>query len=159
MSIGDPIRVTLEQEADFAFRIQFDETDLAPWLGDETAPLGQERGPNPSRILLASIANCLAASLLFAMRKFKNDPAGVVAHITATPMRNPEGFWRIPQASVELQLPDGNQDYAQLQRILDQFEQFCVVTQSVRQGIDVQVTVKDAHGNILLGDKSIEAGA
>ncbi|MBB4126985.1 putative OsmC-like protein [Xanthomonas translucens] len=159
MSIGDPIRVTLEQEADFAFRIQFDETELAPWLGDETAPLGHERGPNPSRILLASIANCLAASLLFAMRKFKNDPVGVVAHITATPMRNAEGFWRIPQASVELQLPDGNQDYAQLQRILDQFEQFCVVTQSVRQGIDVQVTVKDAHGNILLGDKSIEAGA
>ena len=73
------------------------------------------------------------------MRKFKNDPVGVVAHITATPMRNADGFWRIPQASVELQLPDGNQDYAQLQRILDQFEQFCVVTQSVCQGIDVQV--------------------
>jgi len=30
MSTGDPIRVILEQEADFAFRIQFDETDLAP---------------------------------------------------------------------------------------------------------------------------------
>ncbi|WP_255424000.1 hypothetical protein [Xanthomonas sp. SI] len=29
MSIGDPIRVTLKQETDFAFRIQFDETDLA----------------------------------------------------------------------------------------------------------------------------------
>ncbi|MBN6152299.1 OsmC family protein [Xanthomonas sp. AmX2] len=159
MSIGDPIRVTLQQETDFAFRIQFDETELEPWLSDETAPLGQERGPNPSRILLASIANCLAASLLFAMRKHKNDPAGVVAHITATPTRNPEGYWRIPQASVELQLPAGNEDYAQLQRVLDQFEQFCVVTQSVRQGIDVQVTVKDAHGNVLLGDKSIEAGA
>ncbi|MDL5367929.1 OsmC family peroxiredoxin [Xanthomonas sp. NCPPB 2654] len=112
MSIGDPIRVTLEQETDFAFRIQFDETDLAPWLGDETAPLGHERGPNPSRILLASIVNGLAASLLFAMRKFKNDPVGVVAHITATPMRNADGFWRIPQASVELQLPDGNQSCA-----------------------------------------------
>ena len=46
------------------------------------------------------------------MRKFKNDPVGVVAHIAATPMRNAEGFWRIPQASVELQLRDGNQDYA-----------------------------------------------
>jgi len=73
------------------------------------------------------------------MRKFKNDPVGVVAHIIATPMRNADGLWRIPQASVELQLPEGNQDYAQLQRILGQFERFCVVTQSVRQGIDVQV--------------------
>lgn len=159
MPIGDPIRVTLEQDTDFAFRIRFDETALEPWLSDETAPLGQERGPNPTRILLAGIANCLAASLVFAMRKYKNDPAGVVAHITATPMRNPEGFWRIPQASVELQLPGANQDYAQLERILAQFEQFCVVTQSVRQGIDVQVTVKDAQGTVLLGDKSIEAGA
>lgn len=159
MTAEQPIRVTLEQEDDYAFRIRFDDTGLEPLLGDETSPLGQDRGPNPARLLLASVANCLVASLLFALRKQHNQPGKLHAQITASLMRNAEGRWRIPQAFVELQLPEGNEQYRHLDRVLEQFEQFCIVTQSVRQGIDVQVTVKDAHGRILLGDKSLEAGS
>ncbi|HSJ13608.1 MAG TPA: OsmC family protein [Longimicrobiales bacterium] len=154
-----PISVTLEQESDFAFRIVFDHEDFEPLLTDEPAPLGGGRGPNPSRLLLASVVNCLSASLLFALRKFRNEPQKLRARISATPMRNMEGRWRIPKAFVEIQLPDGNEDYAQLDRVIEQFQQFCVVTESVRQGIDVQVTVTDAHGHVLLGDKSFEAGS
>jgi uncharacterized OsmC-like protein len=154
-----PIRVTLEQDSDYAFRISFDDTALAPLLSDESAPLGHDRGPNPSRLLLASVANCLVASLLFALRKQHNQPGKLRAEITASLRRNAEGRWRIPQAFVELQLPEGNEHYQHLDRVLAQFEEFCIVTQSVRQGIDVQVTVKDAHGRIVLGDKSFEAGS
>lgn len=159
--MSDPaqIRVTLEQEDDYAFRIRFDDTALEPLLGDEASPLGQDRGPNPARLLLASVANCLVASLLFALRKQHNAPGKLRAEITAIPMRNAEGRWRIPQAFVELQLPEGNEHYQHLERVLAQFEEFCIVTQSVRQGIDVEVTVKDAHGHVLLGDKSFEAGS
>ena len=46
--------VTLEQDRDYAFRIQFDETSLDPLLADEASPLGSDRGPTPSRLLLAS---------------------------------------------------------------------------------------------------------
>jgi organic hydroperoxide reductase OsmC/OhrA len=159
MSEDKPIRVTLEQDGDYAFRVSFDETLLQPLLTDEAAPLGQGRGPNPARLLLASVANCLVASLLFALRKQKNQPGQLRAQITATPLRNAEGRWRIPQAFVELQLPEGNEHYQHLDRVLQQFEDFCIVTQSVRQGIDVQVTVKDAHGHVLVGDKSFEAGS
>ena len=153
------IKVTLEQEDDYAFRIRFDDPALAPVLSDEPAPLGQDRGPNPARLLLASVANCLVASLLFALRKQHNQPGKLCAQITAVPMRNAEGRWRIAQAFVELQLPDGNEHYQRLDRVLEQFEQFCIVTQSVRDGIDVSVTVVDAHGHVLLGDKSFEAGS
>ena len=159
MSEAAQIRVTLEQEDDYAFRIRFDDTALEPLLGDEASPLGQDRGPNPARLLLASVANCLVASLLFALRKQHNQPGRLRAEITAIPMRNAEGRWRIPQAFVELHLPEGNEHYQHLERVLAQFEQFCIVTQSVRQGIDVDVTVKDAHGHVLLGDKSFEAGS
>ena len=62
-------------------------------------------------------------------------------------------------ARVELLLPEGNETYQHLDRVLAQFEDFCIVTQSVREGMEVQVTVKDAHGNVLMGDKSFEAGA
>lgn len=159
MSAESPIRITLEQDRDYAFRIQFDETSLEPLLADEAAPLGSDRGPTPSRLLLASIANCLSASLLFALRKYKNQPGTLRAEITATPSRNAEGRLRIPKAFVTLQLPEGNENYQHLERILDQFENFCTVTESVRHGIEVEVTVKDAHGRTLLGDKSFEGGS
>lgn len=159
MTAEKPIRVTLEQEDDYAFRIGFDDTLLEPLLSDEPAPLGQDRGPNPARLLLASVANCLVASLLFALRKQRNQPGKLRAQITASLMRNAEGRWRIPKAFVELQLPENNEHYQHLERVLGQFEEFCIVTQSVRQGIDVEVTVKDAQGRILLGDKSFEAGS
>lgn len=159
MSEGNPIRVVLEQDGDYAFRVSFADTALESLLTDEASPLGNDRGPNPARLLLASVANCLVASLLFALRKQKNQPGQLRAEITASLMRNADGRWRIPQAFVELQLPEGNEHYQHLDRVLAQFEEFCIVTQSVRQGIDVQVTVKDAHGHTLIGDKSFEAGS
>ncbi len=159
MNTPEPIRVLLQQEGEYAFRVEFEGTGLDAMMADEPAPLGGDRGPDPSRLLLAAIANCMASSLLFALRKFKNTPGKLAVEISATPMRNAEGRMRIPQVFVELLLPEGNEDYQRLDRVLATFEAFCTVTQSVRQGIDVQVTVKDAHGRTLLGDKSFEAGA
>lgn len=159
MTAEKPIRITLEQDGDYAFRVSFNDTALEPLVTDESPPLGQDRGPNPSRLLLAGVANCMVASLLFALRKQRNQPGKLRAEITASLVRNAEGRWRIPQAFVELQLPEGNEHYQRLDRVLEQFEEFCVVTQSVRHGIDVQVTVKDAHGHVLLGDKSLETGS
>ncbi|SBV36606.1 OsmC family protein [uncultured Stenotrophomonas sp.] len=158
MSIDQPIRISLEQDGDYAFRISFDDTTLAPLLGDEPAPLGHDRGPNPSRLLLAAVANCMAASLLFALRKFRNAPGPLKASIRAQPERNAAGRWRLTGAQVELQLADPAADYQQLPRILEQFEEFCVVTQSVRAGIDVQVVVKDGSG-ALVHDSRAGAGA
>jgi len=159
MSIDSPIRISLEQDGDYAFRVQFHDTGLAPLLTDESPPLGQDQGPNPSRMLLAAVANCLVASLLFALRKQRNTPGPLRAEIIAVPQRNEQGRWRIPTAAVTLHLPGHNADYRALDRVLAQFEEFCVVTQSVREGIDVEVTVLDGEGRVLLGDKRHEAGA
>lgn len=149
MNTDTPIRMTLEQQDDYAFRVSFDDTALAPLLTDEPAPLGHDGGPNPSRMLLAAIANCMAASLLFALRKFRNTPGKLRATISAQMQRNDQGRWRLPVARVELQLADPAAAYQQLPRILEQFEEFCIVTQSVRAGIDVQVTVKDGDGAVV----------
>ena len=157
MSINSPIRISLEQDGDYAFRVQFHDTDLLPLLTDESPPLGQDLGPNPSRMLLAAVANCLVASLLFALRKQRNAPGPLRAEVTAVPQRNEQGRWRIPTAAVTLHLPGHDADYRALDRVLAQFEDFCVVTQSVRQGIDVAVTVVDGDGRVLLGEESREA--
>jgi uncharacterized OsmC-like protein len=149
MSESETIRLTITQESDYAFRVAFDETSLAPMLADETPPLGTSRGPDPARLLAAAIGNCLGASLLFALRKFKNEPGTIVARIALDHARNPEGRLRIGKVAVEIALPGAAADYAQIERILAQFEQFCTVTESVRAGVPVEVTVKDGTGAVL----------
>lgn len=151
MSLGNPIIVHLEQEHDFSFRVRFEGASYADLITDEPAPLGGDAGPNPSRLLLAALANCLSASLLFALRKFHNTPVGLRASIQAQTVRDESGRWRIPRAEVVLRLPDAAAGYQNLERILDQFENFCVVTQSVRAGIEVGVRIEDGTGAVLRG--------
>ena len=55
-------------------------------------------------LLLAAVANCLTDSLLFALRKFKNAPGTLRAVATTQLVRNEAGRWRIPRATVSLQL-------------------------------------------------------
>ena len=149
MSASDELRLHISQAGDYAFRIEFEGTQLEALLTDEPAPLGHDEGPNPSRLLLAAIGNCMAASLVFALRKFKNQPGPITASVRATPERNAEGRWRIARAEIELRLAEPGEKHAQLERILQQFEQFCVVTQSVREGVVVAARVLDSSGKQL----------
>ena len=143
------IRIVLEQEGGYAFKVNFEGTDLEPLFTDESVPLGEGHGPNPSALLLTSVANCLSASLLFALRKFKNTPGPIRAEIVARRERNVDGRWRIPRAQVTIQLSDNADALEHLPRVLSQFEQYCIVTQSVREGVAVDVVVKDASGRVV----------
>jgi organic hydroperoxide reductase OsmC/OhrA len=145
----DSIALTITQESDYAFRVAFDDTSLPPLLADETPPLGAGKGPDPGRLLGASIGNCLCASLLFALRKFKNAPGTIVARVRIDHARNAKGRLRIGKVAVEIALPETAAGYAQIDRILAQFEQFCTITESVRAGVPVEVTVKDGSGAVL----------
>jgi uncharacterized OsmC-like protein len=152
MSDTESITVTLTQEADYSFRIAFDGASLPDLLSDESPPLGHGAGPDPTRLLVASIGSCLGASLLFALRKFKNTPGTIVARMRSYPARNEHGRLRIGHIAAEIQLPENAGDYKQIERIIAQFEDFCVVTQSVRAGIPVEVTVIDGEGAVLAGE-------
>ncbi|MEZ5461998.1 OsmC family protein [Dokdonella sp.] len=156
MSDTEEIRLTLTQESDYAFRIAFDETSLDDLHTDEPSPLGADSGPNPSRLLVAAVANCLSASLVFALGKYKNSVNGVVTRATARMARNEQKRLRIAHIDVAIKLPDAAADYAQIDRLLEQFENFCIVTESVRSGVPVDVSVHDATGAVL-HDSSAEA--
>lgn len=148
MSEVQQFSFTLEQQEDYAFLVRFD-NDLPPLQTDEPAPLGKGTGPNPSRLLAASIANCLSASLLFALRKFKNLPGPIVTKVTAQMERNPQGRLRVGSVSVSIQIDSPAHTLNHLERALEQFEDFCVVTQSVREGIPIEVRVSDSAGTLL----------
>jgi organic hydroperoxide reductase OsmC/OhrA len=99
--------------------------------------------------LLAATANCLTASLLFALRKFHDAPGPLKAKARARIARNQRGRWRVSGMEVDLQLTNPAASLHNLERALAQFEDFCVVTESVRAGVPVTVYVHDNTGQQL----------
>lgn len=149
MSEEQVMELSLTQVEDFEFRVRFDGTTLGDLATDESPPQGRGAGPNPARLLLAAVANCLAASLLFSLRKFRNAPGSLAAHARARLARNAGGRWRVAGIQVDVQLADAAASLERLDRALAQFEDFCIVTESVRAGIPVAVRVRDGEGNLL----------
>lgn len=145
MSASNGFNVKLELLENYIFKVDFGE--FGDILTDEPAPLGNGEGPNPSRLVAAAVGNCLCASLLFALRKFKDSPSGVQAEVNGE-MERQDGRWRIARMSVQLKIDDAG-TLEHLPKALEQFEDFCVVTQSIRQGIPISVEVLDQNGNIL----------
>jgi organic hydroperoxide reductase OsmC/OhrA len=145
MSDSMTFTLELEQLEDYEFRVRFDAPDVPDLELDEPAPLGRGRGPNAARLIAAAVANCLASSLLFCMRKFRQAPGRLRAEATGTLTRNDRGRIRIGRVDVTLHLADPAASIAHFDRCLAQFEDFCVVTESVRNGIPVGVRVLDAE--------------
>jgi uncharacterized OsmC-like protein len=138
--------LTLSRQQDYRFNVQVDLAGVPDLQLDEPAPLGAGAGPNASRLLAAAVANCLSASLLFCLGKFKQDPQGLTAHVTGKMVRNEQGRLRMGGIAVDIRL---EQTVERLAHCADQFEEFCVVTDSVRNGIPVSVQVRDAAGQLI----------
>lgn len=142
-------KLELEQLHDYEFRVKFDWPQVDDLLLDEPAPLGGSAGPNAARLIGAAVANCLSSSLLFCMRKFKQTPGTLRAEVTGELARNDQGRLRIGRYDVTIRLADAAGAIQHFDRCLAQFEDFCVVTESVRQGIPVGVRVIDAGGALV----------
>ena len=147
--MSDTIGIELELISGYEFRVRFDKDSIADLKTDLGAPLGQAAGPNPEHLLNAAIANCLSASLVFALSKFKNKVQSVRATASAKVGRNAENRMRVESVQVNIALPGEAGDYAMLDRVLSQFENYCTVTESVREGIAVDLTVTDGTGTAL----------
>ena len=143
--MSDSVSVTITQQQDFQFLIDFGDA-MPKLLADEGPPLGQGAGPKPSHMLLAATANCLSASLLFAIRKFKQDPGRIVTTATAEVGRNTAGRMRILGIDVAITIGKAAAEIEHLDRVLGQFEEFCTVSKSVQDGIPMRIGVTDATG-------------
>lgn len=143
-------KLTLKQVDGFEFKVHFDKGQWADLTMDEPPPLGHDGGPNPARILAASIGNCLAASLLFCLQKAKVQVIAFDAEVAAQLVRNERRRLRVGSIRVILR-PHVSDEGAGFTRCLSEFEDFCVVTQSVREGIDIQVDVQPVTDTTMPG--------
>ncbi len=141
--------VHLEQVRDFEFRVHFPATNAADITVDEPPPLGKSKGPNPARLLAAAVANCLAASLYFCLHKASQETGPIVGDAKVALVRNTRGRWRVGSLAVTLKLAEMMRSSPALEECLAQFEDFCIVTESVRQGVPVVVRVIDRNGHAL----------
>jgi len=137
-----PIHIDLELLEGYQLKARFDVEGMPDLVVDETTPLGENRGPNPARLLAASAAACLSASLLFCLRKARTEVKGMSTKVETTLTRNNQGRLRIGGIRVKIfpQVDASMQE--RVERCKELFEDFCVVTQSIRQGIPVEVEVE-----------------
>ncbi len=155
--MSDPIvTLTLAQQRDYQFDVQFG-GDLPALLVDEPAPLGQGQGPSPVQLLATAVGNCLSASLLFALRKYKQNPDPLRTEVRAEVGRNADKRLRVLGIDAKLHLGVAAASLEHLDRVLAQFEGFCTVTESIRQGIPVTVEVYDVTGTRLHSSHSAAA--
>jgi len=147
-----PPEIATEEERRFSVSLGFDhgytfEADFGlPGVRtltvDEPPPLGEGAGPNPARMLALAVANCLADSLLFCLRKAHIEVSGMTVSANGVMTRNEHGRLRVTAIEVTLRPSVAQDDVPRMARCLGIFEDFCPVTAAVREGIEVRVTVE-----------------
>ncbi len=134
--------VTVRLAREYEFVAEFNDIPNSPSvLFDEPAPLGGNRAPNAAAVLGAAVGDCLAASLAFCLRKARVEVDGLTARVTTHVTRGEQGRFRI--SGIDVELAPELADTSRLPRCAELFEDFCIVTQSVRQGIPVNVTITE----------------
>ena len=142
MSDRPEATVVLELEGGYRFRADLGLPGVPPLVLDEPPPIGEGAGPDAARVLAAAVGDCLSASALFCLRKARVEVRGMRTEVSVSFARNEEGRLRIGGIGVRMHPEVAQGDVGRIRRCLEIFEDFCVVTQSVRGGIDVRVEVE-----------------
>jgi hypothetical protein len=91
----------------------------------------------------------MRSCLLFCMRKFKQTPGKLRAKVIGSLTGDDRGRLSVGGLAVTIRLSDPAARIAHIEHCLSQFEDFCVVAESIRHGIPVEVKVIDCDGQVL----------
>lgn len=141
MSDEQTFEIRLKRTQRYEFDVDFEQPGVPGFVVDETPPLGEGHGPSPARVLATAIGHCLSASALFCLGKAHVDVRAFHTTVSARLVRNERGRLRIGGLAVRLHPVVAPGDRDRMHRCLELFEDFCIVTESVRRGIEVQVQV------------------
>jgi len=144
MSEGMKTKVGLSLEQEMIFSCDLGDMEVKDCYVDDTHKDEVDMlGPNPTRMLGLALLGCLSASFIFCLKKRNLTLDDLKAEAELTIIRNKKGFWRVKKIDVDIDIkisdPDTRKRADQCKKM---FEEYCVVTQAVREGIDVEVNVK-----------------
>ncbi|MFX1315445.1 MAG: OsmC family protein [Promethearchaeota archaeon] len=143
MSEGIKTKVGLELEDEMIFRCDLGDMKVKDCYIDESHKDEINMlGPNPSRMLALAVLGCLSASFIFCLKKKDLSLDNLKAEAEVTIARNQKGFWRVKKIDVDIDIKINDPNIRQrADQCRKMFEQYCVVTQAVREGINVEVNL------------------
>jgi organic hydroperoxide reductase OsmC/OhrA len=138
------VNLELTLQSGYAFTVDFGQEGVPDLTVDEPPPLGAGTGPNAARLIAVAIGNCLGASLLFCLRRSRIPVKELRAGVEGRLVRDARGRLRIGEIRVKLAPDVALEDRKRMDRCLALYEDYCLVTESVRHGIPVTVEVEPA---------------
>ncbi len=135
-------KVSMKRERDFVFSVDFG-IDGLDFKMDEPEPVGSDMGPNASKVLATAMGNCLTASLLFCLNKARAEVGDIETTVEGKMCRNEKGRWRIAEINIDISPEIDMEEFGnQYERCHKLFEDFCIVSKSIEEGIPINVEVK-----------------
>jgi uncharacterized OsmC-like protein len=98
--------------------------------------------PEATHLLAEAIGQCLSASLLQCARKSRVEMGTMRTRVKMQIDRSDRGRLRVKNVDVEIDPAIAEADQQKAQRCLGLFEDYCTVSQSIREGFPIHVTVK-----------------
>jgi len=133
--------VKMKRLEGYRFEVDFGLDGVPTMVMDEPAPVGADTGPNAGKVLAAAMGNCLTASLLFCLEKARAEVNGIETRVNGVMRRNEQGRWRVAEVDVEI-IPEIPVEFQkQFERCSGLFEDFCIISKSIEQGIPINVKV------------------
>ena len=130
-------------EGTYKFHIKFDLPNVPEFIMDEPPEIGGDgAGPNAARVVGAAVGDCLSASLIFCLRKMKIPIKDFRTHVKAVVERNKDNLLRLSHIYVKI-TPKIGKEYEEknLERCLNIFQKYCIVSDSIRHGLPIDVEV------------------
>lgn len=143
--------VNLELEKDLIFKCSLGLEKLKEIYIDETLKKKENPwGPDAAKLLGMAILGCLSASFIFCLNKRNLTPDDLQAHAEISFKKIEKGYERIKKIDVKLMpktdnpatLKRINQCIRELKSGKSLFEETCIITASIREGIKINVDVK-----------------
>ena len=139
--MNEKIHAHLSHKGGYRFDITFDELRGVELHMDEPKPVGTSEGPSAAMMLSSAVGHCLASSLMFCMEKSRGNVKDIGADVETSLTRNDKGRWRVAGIKVNMKVDVNDIDKEKLERCKGIFEDFCIVTASVREGVKIDVEV------------------
>ena len=135
--------IGMKRKDNYKFEVDFESDQIPSLLMDEppSIPGGEGQGPTASMCLAVAVGNCLSASLTFCATKKQVEILELITTVKVIRKRNEKGFWRIAEMQVNLEPKIADPTDAKFEKCKEIFENYCIVSQSVKDGIPLKIDV------------------
>lgn len=140
--MNERIHAHLKRVEGYKYDVTFDELPGVKLTTDEPVPVGKGEGVSAAMLLSSAVGHCLTSSLLFCMEKSRAKVKDLATEVELVMERNQRARWRVKQIKVRMKPLVESIDAEKLERCKGIFQDFCIVSASIRDGIKIDVEVE-----------------